>query len=1209
MKIKKLLSVLLWMLAIGIATLWIGLLAWNDSGHLQGLVLEELRARLPEGYDLWDGEITVVPTGLVEIRDLKIGEKHGEQHHWILSVERCRVQIDFAALAAGDFPVSSIDLLRPSVKLRIGLDGTTNFDRLIAAFESEKPSEELPVFPEVTLREGSITATYGPESAPLLETVELSDLTVLCRPSSAHRARISAWLTAAGGHLHADGELEVQRGEDGPTLRTPEPIEASARALDLKLASSLGGEWPKLLSEHALRGRLDARAELHFGPGGEPGRLGPVQLAELRVEDGEALPSLFPYPISELGLSARFDWQNGLQVQRIDGRVGTARLRGQAEWLQLKDPDSLALVATLEDLRLVPMMKRTIDQAVSPQIWEIANPVDVPIDLEIQVPFDPRPIETAANLSVRARAVVRGGSLRYSGVFQPRLGRRAGFPYPVSDLHGQVIASKVGPGFSNVRIQFDEVTATAGTGTALCEGSLIVTPETDVLNLRIDAKDITLDETLRATIEEAFEITELWERLSPSGTSGGGYRSIQPPGRDSTELAYVNLQDASAQYDAVPYPLHHLRGLVEIFGRRVAWEDVVGRNGSNRVTIDGELVTREGGDELTLGIRGEDIAFDWSLRDALCFDRPRIAEYWDDFNPRDRAPLVADVDFRGYQPAGTDDFFFEVTAGLRSGELLAEVFPVQLSVEEGVFFSSLQPEGLEIEIENLVGRTGPDSGTITVNGRVEQLEGAEDPELALDFEADEVALNFELLEALKGVNESSQTVLDLLTDPRGRFDASVALRGPADPDLLRVKANLWAKEASFALGPGQKRLEHFDGHFDIDSERVLGQDLRVAVAGGILRCPELVVSLGEESWLTGRFRGEGLPFEKELLEHMPPRLRESLDMLEAETGELDFAIDSFRARLGDEGATDVTLTARIDLRRCTGQLGFAFENWSGRLRLDRFENAIGRLVTTGELRDAQLDFLGERLSDLEANFQFDDRRLVLDSLEGTFYSGRILAIPGSVYYDFGGGYGGTVVATGSSLRQLVGDRIAIERNIFGTLQGQLDFKSPDGTLDNLKGQGTIEIFEGRIWDFPILADMSRVLSGLLPVEPPAFRTGQLAFEIHDRELIVEHLAFQSPVLDLAGRGQLRFDGVVDVTLEPSVQSPISFPILSQLLDIIGGILGGSVGSFRIHGMISAPATDYTSFVDSVTSLVRKEVAPRKIPFTSPARERRRPPRF
>ncbi len=1208
MKIRKLVRWLLGAIALLGAGLWIGLLGWNRSGHLERFVLDEIRARLPEGYQLRRCDLEVVPSGTIEIRDLELIAPDAKGPLTILTVERCRLEVDWTGAVTGALPIASVDLVQPTIHLQIDADGGTNFDRLIEAFESSEPSNELPELPEITLRHGVVTVTIGDPDDPDISACTLDDVTALCRPAGAHRARISAWVALLGGDLRATGELEFVRDEKGePELRTREPLQARARGLDLAESLLVEGAWPELLAGHSLRGRVDAQAELHLGAGGVPGRLGPVRQAELRLSGVQALPSVFPYPVTDLELVARFDWREGLMLDRLDGTIGTGQVRGQGAWLQLADPDSLALLLTLEDLQLDALLKRAVTEALGPDIWPIANPSGGRVDIELQIPVDPRPTDLAANLSAQARAVVRGGRMAYRGVYTESMGREAGFPYPAEDLDGEVKIVKVGPGFDNVRVLFQDIEAKAGTGIAHAFGSLVVTPESDVLNLTIEATELTIDETLRATVEQAFGLTELWDRLSPSGEGGGGYRSVQDPGRDSVEFATIELTNGSATYSAVPYPLTHLSGRVDILGSVVVWRDIRGRNGSNRVIIDGDLVSNDEGEDLRLWIRGEDIAFDWTLRDALIFERPLIADYWGDFNPRDREALTADIDFRGHQPAGTDDFFFDCGAKLKGGELLYDVFPTTLRLEGGQIEVNLQPAGLRIEVNDLRGR--PAQGLVTANGTLIQPEGTEVPLVDLTIEADEVVLDYELLNAVRGLNESGAAFLDLIHAPRGLLDATVTLRGPANPEQLQPNAEFWLKRGSFSLGPNQRRLEQFEGHFEIDGEKLIGWDLQADVAGGIVRCPEIRLTFEEPGNLTGRLRGEGLPFDENLLETLPPKLRQALDFVDTDSGDFDFELRNFHAQISAEGATEATFGATLDLRRWNGSIGFPVDNWSGRLLLTRARDAQGRFVTQGELRDAQIDVLGERLSELRARFQFDDRRLKVQTLEGSLYSGRLEAIPDTISYDFNGGYRGRIVAAGTSLRQLVGDRIAAERNIFGTLQGQLDFDSTDGTLDGLTGQGTVEIFEGKIWDFPVLAEMSRLLGGLIPVVPPAFRTGQLAFAIRDRELSIERLAFQSPVLDVSGQGSLRFDGVLDVRLRPAAQSPIRLPIIMQLFQLLGGILGGSVGSFRIHGMISAPTTTYSSLVDNVTSIVRTEQRPRKVPFASPARERRRTPRF
>jgi hypothetical protein len=149
---------------------------------------------------------------------------------------------------------------------------------------------------------------------------------------------------------------------------------------------------------------------------------------------------------------------------------------------------------------------------------------------------------------------------------------------------------------------------------------------------------------------------------------------------------------------------------------------------------------------------------------------------------------------------------------------------------------------------------------------------------------------------------------------------------------------------------------------------------------------------------------------------------------------------------------------------------------------------------------------------------------------------QVLMLPGLYAKYFGGEvYGPIHVEFGSTLRydmRLTASRVKLEE--FGKhnlgaaeLSGGADatlYLAGQGTdLNNLRGSGTLDVPQGKMYNLPLLVDLIKVL-GLRPPDRTAFEEAHASFEIVGPRARVNKVDLLGNAISLRGQGDLNLDG-------------------------------------------------------------------------------------
>jgi hypothetical protein len=175
-----------------------------------------------------------------------------------------------------------------------------------------------------------------------------------------------------------------------------------------------------------------------------------------------------------------------------------------------------------------------------------------------------------------------------------------------------------------------------------------------------------------------------------------------------------------------------------------------------------------------------------------------------------------------------------------------------------------------------------------------------------------------------------------------------------------------------------------------------------------------------------------------------------------------------------------------------------------------------------------------RLPMVAANIHWFGQHVELADMEAEFYGGKAT---GLARFDFhpgaGAGFGFALELNDADLRPLVSSLAAQTNKLEGRLSGNLLITK--GNTDNWRqtqGDGSLNLRDGLIWDFPVFGVFSGVLNGIVPgLGYSRANSASCTFGITNGVIRSSNLEIHSPSLRLDYRGTIALDGQLDARVE------------------------------------------------------------------------------
>ncbi len=294
-----------------------------------------------------------------------------------------------------------------------------------------------------------------------------------------------------------DAELELNCDIMGFGRDVPMVIHAKAKNLEMdsrlreSLPINLQEQWDRL----QLSGRVSGEIQLTFdGVVWTP-------TASLFCEDVDIRPWLFPYPLTEVSGTLRY--QHGtISSERLVGSAGGQPISGSfslskagSEWYGWLDAQSSGAIAVDEPLLAALSQQGKPTTGVERFVRSLKPGGTVQLArahferASVDDPIWHRMIEIN----------VLGGSIKYDL-----------FPYPIHEIQGRIAGQD-----SNWWLH--RFTGRKGSGTIICSGNWSSSPDGEVpFDLRFEATAVQIEQELQRALTQ--DVQSVWEELQPSGS-------------------------------------------------------------------------------------------------------------------------------------------------------------------------------------------------------------------------------------------------------------------------------------------------------------------------------------------------------------------------------------------------------------------------------------------------------------------------------------------------------------------------------------------------------------------------------------------------------------------------------------------------------------------------------------------------------------------
>jgi hypothetical protein len=659
------------------------------------------------------------------------------------------------------------------------------------------------------------------------------------------------------------------------------------------------------------------------------------------------------------------------------------------------------------------------------------------------------------------------------------------------------------------------------------------------------------------------ELKEVWEDYQPEGPASLSLTCEQDPAGGWQRRCVIQPADLHAVCRYFPYALEHLQGTLEHesgSGREEVLKiNLVGRSGPRPIHIKGDVRGPRGNRAVQVDLWGEDLPLDQKLLDALGKvpgDYRRLVE---SFHATGRGNFRALI----RREPGDAHFRNRILVFLHHVAARYDEFPYPLENVRGVL--DIQPDHWEFR-DFCATHKG---GEFRTRGR--SFPTPQGDRLEMDIEGVNVLLDEEMAAALGKEPELRNTWATFA--PRGRieFKGRIERLAGQKPD---IDLTVYPRGCAFRAEFFPCSMEEVHGKLRYARRWVVLERITARHGDSLFGLDEGLVYLKPEGGIWARLRGlEGNPLllDDEFLAALPPALGKACRVLQLKdplTLGTELVIDS----AAGSDAPVIYWDGSVGLRNASLETGV------------RLEGVTGVLACRGRYNGKRLDgVLGNLLLDQAVLFRQPLRDLH-SQIEVTRDEPEVLKLPGLHARLFGGEiYGPVRVAFGPEVRyelNLTASRVRLEElgrhnlgkraELQGLATARLFLSGEGNDLQDLKGSGSVDVPEGKMYNLPLLLDLLKVLGLRLP-DRTAFEEAHAAFTIDGPRVHISRLDLYGNAISLRGQGRMNLDGSdMDLAFHadwarltqmlPPVIDRIPMAVSDQLLRIN---LRGKLGDVRI----------------------------------------------
>jgi hypothetical protein len=688
---------------------------------------------------------------------------------------------------------------------------------------------------------------------------------------------------------------------------------------------------------------------------------------------------------------------------------------------------------------------------------------------------------------------------------------------------------------------------------------------------------------------------DLEEDYQPRGRASVAYDFQRTaPGHWHKQLK-IEPEGMAGLFNHFRYPFHQVTGSINITGdsehNQLVAIDLAGRTGGGSeapdagrpLTLRGEIRGEKPLAGIDLVLTGDDVPLDEPLFLALPPKSQELTRKFLSQESRDRGLAACPLgrgDFKVFirRPRGEREFVNRFVVSLRDAAVKYDVFPYPLEQVSGVL--DIQPD--HWECQNF--RGNHKGGTIFVDGRSIPLApaGAHRPErqdrIEMSIRGRDILLDDEFEQALAPPEFPARAALrntwhTLALGGRLSFAADVVDR-PDQPQDIDVGVNVHDCTMRPAFFP--YALTKVGGAVHYGHGRVTLRDVHAQHGPTQLRLRSGRIDLkpqgGFLAWFSG-IGGEHLVPDADFFRALHPALQRGLAPLQLHAPldvQTDLAFDA-PSEPGrplkvwwDGGATlhDAVLQAGLEVSGVNGQIacmghhnGQQFDWVSGHVLLDRatvlhqpFRNVQARV----EVRPDSPDVV--RLYDLKASL-----------FGGTMAGEARIDFAPSLRYEV------LLEALHVQLEEFgKHNNLGADAQLQGPARAALSLQGEGADLSGLRGNGRVEVANGKMYKLPVLLDLLKAF-GLRMPDRTAFEQARMLFSLEGPQMRVSQLDLMGSAISLRGAGTVDFgaDGDTNLNLDFSADWGRVPQMLPPGLSDLSQAFSDQVFKIKMRGKIGA----------------------------------------
>lgn len=765
----------------------------------------------------------------------------------------------------------------------------------------------------------------------------------------------------------------------------------------------------------------------------------------------------------------------------------------------------------------------------------------------------------------------------YRGFPQRGTGEPVGFPLSLENLSGRVLATIDAERIRPLEIGLVDLRASHSGGSVETHAAgargMVVSPIEDgdvgtggrnpELDLHIAGANLPIDSQLRAALEGLRATDWIWPTFSPHPSKGGGSVSAQGRIFRTQETRHpvsrfgVDLRGIDLNWEEVPVPLQGGQGrLILGFDPRMAsavgfelsgttpTSDAIRVRGRfqddpNRTAGDGNRGRQIQSFEISadnLSLRGID-------RNALVAQWPGVGTALELFSPAGKA----DVHFIGARQRPYGDFEYQVEVEPREVQVTPQLFNMPTRDVRGrvlVWGSVPGVAALSTAAEP------PPSPWTDV--RIAPLTGAWAGDTIVACSADFPARGDDRIEIFgAGIDVSNRALVGSLRMALSTGGEDISSYDPgalAIDGRVDLRGSVRIPEGDQAQPVSQYRMQLRDNDFQSTGAGGFGlKELRGVVVqeGQILFGERITGVLGRTpvELRNARFVRRQNHYELQTqvaARDLPLDAEHMRYFLDAQTiqalveelgwrGEIDIENATLEVAGGGGGSSDGRVTFRGRILPSDTSIDIGLPLSIDRASVD-FEQLVfenGHVRAWAKVSDLNGRLADRRLEDARLLLTYIEPHFSIIDLDGKFEQGRLRDM---------GGKGGPAFSIDLQAPFPFDLGLRIEdAQIGGLLQGlfQSDF-ADQGTLDcqlrlmgtlerltGIRGEGTLQLRDTRLWSIPVM----RALFSQLGFDGTAvFESMRTRFGLTDGIISMDAIKVSSPLLQLVGEGTLDLDG-------------------------------------------------------------------------------------